>query len=186
MHCAACSATIESAVKSVTGVIDVRVSTAAQCATVRWDSAVTSAAVFLKAIEAAGYEAAPDTAAAARSSREAESRTMVWRLFVATFCAMQIMMFAAPAYLSAPGDLAPDHKRLLDWGGWLLTLPVLWFSAAPFFAGAWRALRQRRIGMDLPVAIGVAVAFIASSGAAYDPQGLFGAEVYFDSLAMFV
>src|SRR5205814_2241762 len=98
----------------------------------------------------------------------------------------QVMMFAAPAYFSAPGDLAPDHKRLLDWAGWLLTLPVLLFSAAPFFAGAWRALRQRRIGMDVPVALGIAVAFVASSGAAFDPGGPFGHEVWFDSLTMFV
>jgi P-type Cu2+ transporter len=186
MHCAACADTIESALKAVKGVIDVQVSAAAQCATVRWDSALTRASVLVQVIESAGYQAAPDTAAAARALRKDDSRTALWRLFVAIVCAMQIMMFAAPAYLSVPGDLAADHKRLLDWGAWLLTLPVLWFSAAPFFVGAWRALRQRRIGMDLPVAIGIAVAFIASSGAAYDPGGMFGAEVYFDSLAMFV
>jgi P-type Cu2+ transporter len=110
----------------------------------------------------------------------------LWRLFVAAFCAMQVMMLATPAYVSAPGELAADHKQLLDWGSWLLTLPVLCFSAAPFFAGAWRAVRQRRIGMDVPVAIGIAVAFMASSGAAIDPGGVFGSEVYFDSLAMFV
>ena len=186
MHCAACAGAIESALRTVTGVIGAQVSAAAQCATVRFDTASTRASALVQAIEAAGYQAAPDTAAAARALRKDESRTAVWRLFVAAFCAMQIMMFAAPAYLSAPGELATDHKRLLDWGGWLLTLPVMWFSAAPFFAGAWRALRQRRIGMDLPVAIGIGVAFIASSGAAYDPGGPFGAEVYFDSLAMFV
>ena len=186
IHCAACTGTIESALLAVDGVIDARVSAAARVATVRWNSSVTRASVVIRAIEAAGYQAAPDTAAAARAMRKDEARVAAWRLFVAAFCAMQIMMFAAPAYLSTPGDLAADHKRLLDWGGWLLTLPVLWFSAAPFFAGAWRALRQRRIGMDVPVAIGIAVAFVASSGAASDPGGLFGTDVYFDSLAMFV
>lgn len=186
MHCAACAGTIERALAASRGVIDAQVSAAAQCATVRWDPALTRASALVQAVEAAGYGAVPDTAAAARALRQTESRHAAWRLFVASFCAMQIMMFAAPAYLSGPGDLAADHKRLLDWGAWLLTLPVMWFAAAPFFAGAWRALRQRRIGMDVPVAIGILVAFIASSGAAYDPGGVFGNEVYFDSLAMFV
>ena len=186
MHCAACAGTIEQALGRVAGVIEARVSAAAQCATVRWDAGLTRPSALVRAIESAGYVAAPDTAAAARALRKAEARTALWRLFVAAFCAMQIMMLATPAYVSAPGELAPDLKRLLDWGGWLLSLPVLWFSAEPFFAGAWRALRQRRIGMDVPVALGIAVAFIASSGAAFDPGGLFGAEVYFDSLAMFV
>ena len=186
MHCAACASTIEQALGLVPGVLEARVSAAAQCATVRWDAGQTCPSALVRAIESAGYVAAPDTAAAARALRKAEARTALWRLFVAAFCAMQIMMLATPAYVSAPGELAADLKRLLDWGGWLLTLPVLWFSAQPFFAGAWRALRQRRIGMDVPVALGVAVAFIASSGAAFDPGGLFGTEVYFDSLAMFV
>ena len=186
MHCAACSGSIEQALRRVRGVLSVNVSAAAQCATVRWDAGLTSASKIALAIEAAGYAAVPDTAAAARVQRQQEARLALWRLFVASFCAMQIMMLATPAYVSAPGELAPDLKRLLDWGGWLLSLPVLWFSAAPFFAGAWRALRQRRIGMDVPVTIGIVVAFVASSGAAFDPGGLFGREVYFDSLAMFI
>jgi Cu2+-exporting ATPase len=186
MHCAACAATVEDALLRVHGVLDAQVSSAAQCATVRWDAGVTRASALVQAVQAAGYGAVPDTAAAARGLRRQEFRTALWRLFVAVFCAMQVMMLATPAYVSAPGELAPDHKQLLDWGSWLLTLPVLWFSAAPFFSGAWRALRQRRIGMDVPVALGIAVAFVASSGAAFDPGGLFGTEVYFDSLTMFV
>jgi Cu2+-exporting ATPase len=186
MHCAACAGTIEAALRAVPGVLDARVSAAAQCATVRWDSRRTRVAALVRGIEAAGYGASPDTAAAARLQRAQEARTMLWRLFVAAFCAMQVMMLATPAYLSAPGELAPDQKQLLDWGGWLLTLPVLCFSAVPFFAGAWRAVRTRRIGMDVPVALGIGVAFVASSGAAFDPGGPFGGEVWFDSLTMFV
>jgi Cu2+-exporting ATPase len=186
MHCAACAGTIEEALMNVPGVLQARVSAAARCATVRWDAGRVQASSLVEAIQARGYEASPDTAAAARTQREKEARTALWRLFVAAFCAMQIMMLATPAYVSAPGELSPDHKQLLDWGSWLLTLPVLWFSAAPFFTGAWRAWRGGRIGMDVPVALGIAVAFIASSGAAFDPGGLFGDEVWFDSLTMFV
>jgi Cu2+-exporting ATPase len=97
-----------------------------------------------------------------------------------------VMMMATPAYVAAPGELTEDLRRLLNWGGWLLTLPVLCFSAAPFFSGAWRSVRTRRIGMDVPVALGLSVAFVASSGATFDPGGMFGREVYFDSLTMFV
>ena len=60
------------------------------------------------------------------------------------------------------------------------------FSAAPFFAGAWAALKHRRIGMNVPVALGLAVTFVASTAAMVDPQGPLGSDVYFDSLTMFV
>ena len=186
MHCAACAGQIEQALRQVPGVLDARVSAAAQCATVRWDAERTRASALVRAVSAAGYEAVPDTAAAARLLRTREARLALWRLFVAGFCAMQVMMLATPSYVSTPGELPLDQKQLLDWGSWLLSLPVLCFAAAPFFANAWRAARQRRIGMDVPVALGIAVAFVASSGAAFDPGGAFGGEVYFDSLTMFV
>ena len=186
MHCAACADIVEAALRRLRGVVDAQVSAAAQCASVRWDPALVDTAAILAAVMAAGYEASADTAVHARAARKRESRLALWRLFVAAFCAMQIMMLAAPGYFSAPGELPIEYKRLLDWGSWLLALPVLCFSAAPFFGGAWRALRQRRIGMDVPVALGIAVAFVASTGAAFAPGGLFGREVFFDSMTMFV
>jgi Cu2+-exporting ATPase len=186
LHCAACAGIIEQALMGQDGVVQARVNAAAQCATVRWDSSRTRVSLLVDAIRRAGYGAVPDTAAAAREQRRTERRAMAWRLFVAAFCAMQVMMLATPAYVAAPGELAPDLARLFAWASWLLSLPVMWFSAAPFFAGAWRSLRRRAIGMDVPVALGIAVAFVASSGAAFDPGGVFGSEVYFDSLTMFI
>ncbi|MEO7852759.1 MAG: heavy metal translocating P-type ATPase, partial [Rubrivivax sp.] len=110
----------------------------------------------------------------------------LWRLFVAVFCMMQVMMYTTPTYLTDASTIAPDLRRLLAWAGWVLSLPVLLFSAAPMFREAWAGLKQRRIGMDLPVALAIAVTFIVSSGATFDPGGVFGDEAYFDSLTMFV
>ncbi|MBT9598054.1 MAG: cadmium-translocating P-type ATPase [Vitreoscilla sp.] len=186
MHCAACAGLIEAALAAVPGVERAEVSAAAQRAQVRWDPARTRLSSLVLAVRAAGYDAVPDAAAPARALRERERRTALWRLFVASFCAMQIMMFATPSYVAQAGELAPDLRQLLNWGSWLLCLPVLLFSAGPFFQGAWRSLRSRRLGMDVPVALGIAVGFVASSGATFDPNGVFGHEVYFDSVSMFV
>ena len=186
MHCNGCAVIVEQALRRVDGVLEAHVSAVAECATVQWDAARTRPSAFVAAIERAGYTAVPDTAAGARALRRQESRDALWRLFVAVFCAMQVMMLATPSYLSTSTELAPDLKQLLDWGSWLLTLPVMLFAAAPFFTGAWRSLRGGHIGMDVPAALGMLVAFVASSGAAFDPGGVFGREVYFDSLAMFV
>lgn len=185
MYCAACTGILENALRGVDGVRDARVSAAAQRATVRWDPARTQPSALIAAIRAAGYDAVPDAAAPAREMRRAEHRAALWRLFVASFCAMQVMMFATPSYV-AHGDLTMEMRQLLNWGCWVLSIPVVLFSAGPFFRGAWRGLRAGRIGMDVPVSIGVAVTFIASTGATFDPSGVFGHEVYFDSLTMFV
>lgn len=186
MHCAACAGLIEEALGRVPGVLGVHVSSAAQRATVRWDPGRTQPSALIGAVEAAGYGAAPDAAAPARELRRREQRMVVWRLFVASFCAMQVMMLATPSYVAAAGDLAPDMRQLLNWGSWVLSIPVVWFAGLPFLHGAWHSLRAHRIAMEVPVALGILVTFVASTGATFDPGGVFGHEVYFDSLTMFV
>jgi Cu2+-exporting ATPase len=197
MHCAACAGLIENALARVEGVSAVQVSAASERASVTWDPQRTRPSALIAAVRRAGYDAVPDAAAPAREMRRREARQAVWRLFVASFCAMQVMMFAWPSYVAAPGELSAEMARLLNWGSWVLTLPVMAFAATPFFAGAWRSLRNvlagrgrlfdpRAIGMDVPVALGLLITFIASTGATVDPAGPFGHEVYFDSLTMFV
>ena len=186
LYCAACAGTIEQALQAGGGAERASVVAATQRATVRWDPERTRLSALIAAVRAAGYDAVPDAAAPARELRRREHRAALWRLFVASFCAMQVMMLATPSYVAAAGELAPDMRSLLNWGGWILTLPVMWFSAGPFFKGAWAQLRRRRIGMDVPVALALAVTFVASMGATFDPRGVFGSEVYFDSLTMFL
>src|SRR5439155_22250238 len=86
-----------------------------------------------------------------------------------------------PAYLAA-GKVDPEAQQLLGWASLTLTLPVMLFSAVPFFRGAWRDLRNRSAGMDVPVALGLAAAFGASLAATLQGEGV----VYFDSVTMFV
>lgn len=186
LYCAACAGLIESALLAVDGVLEARVHSATSLALVRWDPLRTRPSALVQAVQRAGYGAVPDAAASARALREAEQRKALWRMFVAGFCMMQVMMYATPAYVSAPGDITPDMLRLLQWASWVLSLPVMLFSAGPFFRSAWSSLKQRRLGMDVPVSLGILVTFIASSGATFDPGGIFGHEVYFDSLTMFV
>jgi len=186
MYCAACAGIIEQALAGVDGVSAATVSAAGQRAAVRWDPQRTRPSLLVEAVRRAGYDAAPDAAAPARELRRAEGRKALWRLFVAAFCMMQVMMLATPSYVAGTGELEPDLAQLLNWSSWVLSLPVLLFAAAPFFEGMWHSLRLRRIGMDVPVAIGIAVIFIASTGATFDPGGIFGHEVYFDSMTMFV
>ena len=186
LYCAACAGLIEQALRAESGVIGAEVSYAAQRATVRWNPRLTRPSRLVAAVQRAGYGASPDLAEPARALRRREQRAALWRLFVAVFCTMQVMMYAAPAYVAAPGSISPDLLRLLQWASWLLSIPVLLFSAAPMFRDAWEGVLQRQVRMDLPVVLGLTVTFVASTGATFAPGGVFGHEVYFDSLTMFV
>ena len=186
MHCTACAIAIEDALLQVPGVQSVQISAASHRGRVVWSPERTHPSVWMAAAEQAGYRAVPANDAHAHERRRQEARRMVWRVAVAGLCMMQVMMYATPAYVTAPGEITPDMVALLRWASWVLSLPVLLFSCAPFFKAAWRDLRQRQISMDLPVALGMVATFVVSSLGTFEPQGPFGAEVYFDSLTMFV
>ncbi len=186
MHCAACALTVEQALCRMPGVLSATVSSASQRARVVWSAAQTRPSQWLAAAQLQGYRLVPDLDQAVLADSRRQSRLVLWRWLVAGFCMMQVMMYAYPAYIAEPGSITPDITQLLRWASWVLTLPVLLFSARPFFSNAWRDLRHRRISMDLPVALGIVITFVISSAATFEPQGWWGAEVYFDSLTMFV
>ncbi len=186
MHCAACAGIIEAALENEPGVTHAEVNAATRRVLVSWDPAQTRVSQLVQAIRHAGYGALPARHADAAAVQRQASRVALWRLFVAGFCMMQVMMLTTPGYLAGQSVIPRDLQALMAWAAWVLTLPVLLFCAGPFFRGAWGALRQRRIGMDVPVALGIAITFIAGTGSSFDPRGIFGSEPYLDSLTMFV
>lgn len=186
MYCSSCALTIEDAVRAVPGVQQVQVSAAARRARVVWEAAQVRPSQWMAAVQKAGYCAVPARDALARDIRLAQHRKALWRWLLATFCMMQVMMYAWPSYSAQAGDLWMEHERLLRWASWVICIPMLIFACGPFFSGAWRDLRQRRVSMDLPVALGMLVTFVVSTLGTLEPDGVFGREVFFDSLSMFV
>ncbi len=179
--CGACIWLIERRLARCDGVLGAAVNLSARRIQVEWDDSRVRLSTILQAINELGYRTQGFDAAAGESAAARERRAMGWRLFVAGFGMMQVMMYAFPAYV-AGGDLTRDVEQLMRWASFILTVPVVLWSAAPFFATAWRGLRARRVGMDTPVALAIAVAFAASAWATVSARG----EVYFDSIAMFV
>jgi Cu2+-exporting ATPase len=186
MHCAACAFTVEEALMSVQGVQSVEVNAATHRARVVWSERLVKPSVWIAAINRVGYGALPAADSSLRQARHEEGRRALWRWLVAGFCMMQVMMYAYPAYVAHEGDITPDMVFLLRWASWVLTLPVVLFSCGPFFSNAMRDIRAQRVSMDLPVALGMLITFLLSSAATFEPEGIFGAEVYYDSLTMFV
>ena len=186
MYCAACADTVECALQDVPGVRSARVHAATRRLTLQWDPQTTRISALAQQVGQTGYRLLPMLQALSISERLKETRLALWRLFVAGFCAMQVMMYAWPAYVAEPGEMPADIEQLLRWASWVLSVPVVTFASGPFFRGAWRDLKLGRVGMDTPVTIGILVAFLASSAATFDPTGPWGREVWFDSMTMFV
>lgn len=186
MYCAACAITIEDALRKVPGVTEVQVQATSQRARILVNPAAVKLSELVAAVQDAGYRAWPDAAARAGHERLRERRVLMWRLSVAAFCMMQVMMITWPQYVAGQDEIPADLWNLMNWACWVLSLPVMLFSCGPFLQGAWRAARRGRISMDTPVSLGILGTFIVSTGVTFGNQDLFGHEAYFDSLTMFV
>jgi Cu2+-exporting ATPase len=146
-----------------------------------WDTRLSRPSDLLGALREIGYAAYPCGPQQHLEQLQRAARLAFRRLFIAGLCMMQVMMYAAPAYFG-DGTLEPDMASLMRWASLLLTVPAIVYSAQPFFTRAWSDIRRRSPGMDVPVALGIGAAFLASVAATWRGQG----EVYFDSVTMFI
>ncbi|MCU0934478.1 MAG: cadmium-translocating P-type ATPase [Gammaproteobacteria bacterium] len=179
--CAACVWLNERHVGRLPGVLEFRVNYATQRARVRWDRSRIQLSEILRAIAAIGYLAHPYDPSRQQDVADRERKLALRRLAVAGIGAMQVMMFAIGLYVGAWSGIDPDMASFLRWVSMLVTVPVVAYSAKPFFVSAWSELRRRQLGMDVPVSLAIAIAFLASVWATVTDGG----EVYFDSVSMF-
>ncbi len=110
--------------------------------------------------------------------QQQEQRAALLRLGVAGACAGNIMLMAVALYGGATGPLAD----LFRWVSAGLFLPVLAYSAVPFYRSAAGSLKARQINIDVPIVLALALGALASAF-----NLLHGSpHIYFDSLAALV
>jgi len=182
VYCSACSWLIESTLMRLPGIAAAELNPVTHRLRVRWSPEENAYSEILGALASLGYEPQPLTGDSEARPELLEQRAALKRLLVASLGMMQVMMFAVGLYAGEFQGIDAEMQRFLRVVSLVVTTPVVLYAARPFFAGAWRGLRTRRPGMDLPVSIAVGAAFIASVYATLTD----GPAVWFDSVTMFV
>jgi Cu2+-exporting ATPase len=182
MYCSACVWLLDNALQQQTAIASIDVNPAVRRAVIRWNIAELKFSELLQAISRIGFKPSPVGIGQGADVKTGEYRLALKRLIVAAAAGMQVMMFAVALYAGDYFGIDENIERFLRVISLLVTLPIVLYAARPFFIGAWRGLRARSPGMDLPVSIAIIVAFVASTFATLTNNG----EVYFDSVAMFV
>ncbi|NIY86345.1 heavy metal translocating P-type ATPase [Vibrio campbellii] len=181
VSCAACAWLIEKQVSGVKGLISIRVNTTTNRALLAWDKTQVRLSELLSVIHKLGYKAAPFEADKQEAAYHHTMKQYLYRLGIAGLATMQVMMLAVALYLEVFGDLEPEFKNYFRWVSLIFATPVLLYSALPFYLNAWRSIKGRTLGMDVPVSIALIFAYVASLVATVTEQG----EVFFESISMF-
>ncbi|ELA7921751.1 cadmium-translocating P-type ATPase [Vibrio alginolyticus] len=181
VSCAACAWLIEKQVSNTAGLVSIRVNTTTNRALLAWDKTQVRLSELLSVIHKLGYKAAPFEADKQEASYHRMMKQYLYRLGIAGLATMQVMMLAVALYLEVFGDLEPEFKSYFRWVSLIFATPVLLYSALPFYLNAWRSIKGRTLGMDVPVSIALIFAYVASLVATVTEQG----EVFFESISMF-
>ncbi|MGF1643333.1 MAG: heavy metal translocating P-type ATPase [Thiotrichales bacterium] len=181
--CAACVWLNERHVQALPGVVEFTVNYSTHRARVVWDPEQLALSEILRAIRAIGYHAHPYDPGTRDQAMRREHRQALRRLAVAGLGMMQVMMLGLALWLGADDTTQAELMQFIRWVAAGLTTPVVFYAALPFFRSAWRDLRHRQLGMDVPVSLAIASTYVASLYAVLLGHG---EHVYFESVAMFV
>ncbi len=173
IHCSACISTVERELNAHPGVEDARVNLTLKRAMIK-AAPDTRAADLIPVLERAGFEAHElDPGALSATQTDKAGRDLLMRLAVAGFASMNVMLLSVSVWSGAT-DATRD---MFHWISAAIALPAIAFSAQPFFANAWSALRVRRLNMDVPIVLAILLALITSLW----ETALSGEHAYFDA-----
>ncbi len=181
VSCAACAWLIEKRLSKHRGVVSIQVNTSTHRALLKWDPLQVTLSELLTEIQHLGYKAAPFEANTQETFYQQSMKQYLYRIGLAGLATMQVMMLAVALYFEVFGDLDTSFRDFFRRVSFLFATPVLLYSASPFYVSAWRSLKARTLGMDVPVSIALIFAYVASFVATVTKQG----EVFFESISMF-
>ena len=162
INCAGCMAKIERNLSKIPDVVSARVNLTDRRLALEWKAGSVDPAVFVDRLAELGYRAYPFERAGAENQEAERASSLLRRLGVAAFAAMNVMMLSVPVWSGNVSDMLPEQRDFFHWLSALIVLPAAAYSAQPFYSSALRALRARSVNMDVPISIGISLALAMS------------------------
>ncbi len=177
ISCVGCVWLIERIFRQQPGARDINVNPQYGTMRLRWVRGEFSAAEFARKLQAFGYLVGP----AGETAPEPESRGLVKRIGLCAALALNVMLFSLPVYFGM--------KPTYEWAGLFGLLALLFGTLSLLVGGTYflnravRAIRERAMHIDLPIAIGIVGAYAGSLYGWLAGEARF---VYFDFVSTFI
>ncbi|MBM6549929.1 heavy metal translocating P-type ATPase [Marinomonas ostreistagni] len=180
--CSACAWLIEKHLAQQVGIESVHVNVSTRIASISWQKDQLSPKDLAELLADIGYHAQPYVPGERDQQQKQHKKQAIIRLGVAGVGMMQVMMSAIAMYAGDLQGMDDVYRQLLRSISFIFATPVVLYAGLPFYRGALRDLRTLHFTMDLPVSIGVLLAYVSSVVALFSQSG----HVYFDSVTMFI
>jgi Cu2+-exporting ATPase len=158
IHCGGCMRTIENGLSAMPDIIRARVNLTDRRVAVEWRDGMVDPAGFIDRLSQLGFRAYPFDSGKSAADERREGQTLLRCLGVAAFAAMNIMLLSVAVWSGNVSDIAPEQRDFFHWLSALIALPAAAYAGRPFFYSAIRAVKARRLNMDVPITVGVLLA----------------------------
>jgi Cu2+-exporting ATPase len=151
IHCGGCLQRIEAVLGRLDGVASARASLSTRRVCIQWRGDI--APPLIATLKQIGYQAHIHDFGADR--KDPALSKLLRALAVSGFAASNIMLLSVAIWSGAEAGT----RDLFHWISAAIALPTVAYSGQVFFHSAWRSLRHGPISMDVPISIGVLLAF---------------------------
>lgn len=162
IHCSSCIWLLENLYK-LNGSIPVsRVDFMKKQVTITFKKQAITLRNVVELLNKIGYEPKITLQDVIKASNKINQNRLVSKITVAGFCFGNSMMISFPEYFG----MATFEREYADFFGYMnlaFGVPVLLYSASDYFKSAWFSLKQRRLNLDVPLALGILVLFLRSA-----------------------
>jgi Cu2+-exporting ATPase len=185
MSCASCATSVESALRSVPGILAAVVNYANASVSVEFDPKVTSPEAFRKQVQAIGYDLVvndePEEATAIAEGIQARRLNQLRLQTVLSITLSIPLVLIGMVFM---------HMPYANYIMWVLATPVIFYFGRPFFMHAFSRARHGSANMDTLVALSTSIAYFFSVFVTLLPsywtsKGL-EAHVYFETSAVII
>lgn len=178
IHCSSCVYLLENITKLNENILSCQTNFARREANIIFDKKALKFSEVAILLEKIGYT--PNFESRKDSQRKLD-RAFLYKLGVAGFAFGSIMLWSFPEYLGIE-KMHYEYRSFMAYLSFAVSIPVLLYSAKDYLTSAYKAVKHRKINIDVPIAIGIIALYFQSCVYIFSGKG----PGYMDSFSGFI
>ncbi len=161
IHCSSCIWLLENLYKLHTGVKSSKVDFMKKQATVTFQKEELSLRTLVELLQQIGYDPKITLQDVVKEGKKHNQNSLIGKITVAGFCFGNSMMISFPDYFGM-GAFEKEYANFFGYMNLAFGIPVLLYSASDYFKSAWYSIKQKKLNLDVPLALGIFILFFRS------------------------
>ncbi|TWI59191.1 heavy metal translocating P-type ATPase [Halalkalibacter nanhaiisediminis] len=188
MTCAACSNRIEKRLNKLDGVQKATVNLALETATVEYFEDAISTNEMKDAVDKLGYKLKEKASDTERTNDKENEMKRQLRRFIFSAILTLPLFWSMVTHFEFTSWMWMPHALMNPWVQLAFATPVQFIVGAPFYVGAYKALRNKSANMDVLVALGTSAAYFYSIYLGIEAMrtGTVMPDLYFETAAVII